>query len=386
MDSLLGQYPEYFDSLLQNNSKWQIKIIYTQIDRDAANRPVFTPHLFNFNPHQYFYPASTVKLPVSLLSLQRINELNLPGLDKYTPMVTDAGYSGQTAAYNDPSASDGSPSIAQYIRKIFLVSDNHAFNKLYEFLGQEYINNTLHRMGYDSAQVIHRLDISLTEEENRHTNPVTFYGSGNRIIFQQPLVNSSLVYQNRKNFLGQGYYKNGELVNEPFNFSMKNRMLLSDLNSILISVIFPEAVPQQQRFLLKKNDYDFLYRYMSMKPGESFFPSYDSSYNGAYSKLILYGGQGDLSPNIRIFNKEGDAYGFLTDIAYVVDFKNKVEFFLSANIYCNSDGIFNDDQYDYENTGFPFLKNLGQVIYQLELNRKKKYLPDLSKFNIDYQK
>jgi hypothetical protein len=85
-----------------------------------------------------------------------------------------------------------------------------------------------------------------------------------------------------------------------------------------------------------------------------------------------------------IFNKEGDAYGFLSDIAYIVDFKNGVEFFLSANIYCNSDGIFNDDHYDYENVGKPFLKNLGRAIYQYELQRKKKFKPDLSKFRLDY--
>ena len=123
-----------------------------------------------------------------------------------------------------------------------------------------------------------------------------------------------------------------------------------------------------------------------MKPGESDFPQFDSSYNGAYSKFLLYGGKGDMEPNIRIFNKEGDAYGFLTDVAYVVDFKNNIEFFLSANINCNSDGIYNDDKYDYENVGLPFLKNLGQVIYQYELQRKRKKHPKLSKFKINYPK
>jgi hypothetical protein len=123
-----------------------------------------------------------------------------------------------------------------------------------------------------------------------------------------------------------------------------------------------------------------------MKPQESDFPQYDSSYNGAYSKLLMYGGKGDIDPNIRIFNKEGDAYGFLTDVAYIVDFKNNIEFFLSASISCNSDGIFNDDHYDYETVGYPFLRNLGQVIYQYELQRKRKRTPDLSTFQIQDSK
>ena len=87
---------------------------------------------------------------------------------------------------------------------------------------------------------------------------------------------------------------------------------------------------------------------------------------------------------LRIFNKVGDAYGFLIDAAYIVDFRNKVEFMLTATIYCNSDGIFNDDKYDYDTIGFPFLKNLGQVIYEYELKRQRSNIPDLSSFRFDY--
>jgi hypothetical protein len=385
LDSLLHQYPEYFDTLLTNNNRWQIKIIYTQIDRNELNEPTFKRFQFNNDPDQYFYPASTVKMPVSFLALQKLNDLNIPGLNRNSTMVTEKGFNGRPPVFNDPGSIDGRPSVEQYIRRIFLVSDNEAFNRLYEFLGQEYINKSLHSMGYDSVQILHRLDISLTEEENRHTNPVKFY-NGNRLLYQQPLIRSELVYQTRHTFLGNGFFKNGSLVNSPFDFSMKNRFTLSDLTQIIQSVIFPSVFPAGQKFHLTDSDYNFLYRYMSMKPHESDFPSYDSSYSDAYSKLLLYGGKGDLDPDIRIFNKEGDAYGFLTDIAYIVDFKNGVEFFLSANIYCNSDGNFNDDNYDYDNVGYPFLKHLGEVIYQYELKRKKLIMPDLSKFKINYSK
>jgi hypothetical protein len=383
---ILKQHPQYFDSLLQHNDVWQIKIIYTQVDRKANGQPVFKNYYFNIDPKQYFYPASTVKMPTALLSLQRLNELKIPGLGKNTTMITDAAYSRQDAVFNDPNSPDGRPTIENYIKKIFLVSDNDAFNRLYEFLGQEYINNTLHKMGYDSAQVIHRLNISRTEDENRHTNPLKFYDTSSKIIYEKPLVESKLIYQLRKNLLGKGYLSGNKIINEPFDFSKKNRFALYDLHSILQSIIFPEAVPKYQRFNLTKEDYQFVYRYMSMKPAESIFPQYGSSYNGAYSKLLMYGGKGDLDPNIRIFNKEGDAYGFLTDVAYIVDYKNNIEFFLSANIYCNSDGIFNDDHYDYETVGYPFLKNLGQVIYQYELRRNRKRIPDLSTFQFQYNK
>jgi beta-lactamase class A len=386
LTTLLGANPQYFDSLVSQKQKFRIQIIFTQIDRKENNAAVFTDHFFNIDPGQYFYPASTVKMPTAILALQKLNELKVPGLDKNTTLVTGAAYSRQEPVYNDPNSADGRPTIANYIKQIFLVSDNDAFNRLYEFIGQEALNTQLHKMGYDSAQIIHRLNVSRTEDENRHTNPVLFYDVDANLIYSQPLVQSKLVYQPRKTFLGNGYYSGSQLINQPFDFSKKNRMLLTDLHSILKSVLFPEAVPASRRFNLTDDDYRFLYKYMSMKPGESDFPQYDTSFNGAYSKLLMYGGKGDLDPDIRIFNKEGDAYGFLTDVAYVVDFKNNVEFLLSASIYCNGDEIFNDDLYDYETVGLPFMKNLGQVIYQYELKRKKEREPDLSKFKFDYSK
>ncbi len=75
---------------------------------------------------------------------------------------------------------------------------------------------------------------------------------------------------------------------------------------------------------------------------------------------------------------------FLLDIAYVADFANNVEFMLSAVIYCNKDGIINDDHYDYEELGYPFMKRLGEVIYDYELKRNRKHPPDLSEFQIKY--
>ena len=59
---------------------------------------------------------------------------------------------------------------------------------------------------------------------------------------------------------------------------------------------------------------------------------------------------------------------------------------LTATVYVNSDGILNDDKYDYEETGWPFMKELGQTIYQYELKRQRKYKPDLKKFEIRYEK
>ena len=124
-----------------------------------------------------------------------------------------------------------------------------------------------------------------------------------------------------------------------------------------------------------------------MFPIESLKPTYNRpDYYPAFCKYLFYGNDSlaVINPNIRIFNKIGDSYGYVIDNAYIVDFKHKVEFILTAVVQSNDNQIYNDNKYEYKTVCQPFMKNLGQVVYQYELKRSKKYLPDLSKFKFHY--
>ena len=205
-------------------------------------------------------------------------------------------------------------------------------------------------------------------------------------MYHQDKQFSNVIFPNLNVAIGKGYYKGNQLVNQPFNFSDKNRVYLQDLHHILQSVLFSETVHSNQAFNLNKSEYDFVKHWMSAYPRESAYPYYDTTNHwDAYCKFLLFGSaKGSLPPNIRVFNKVGDAYGFLTDVAYIIDTDKKIEFMLSATILCNSDGVFNKDIYDYETIGFPFMKNLGELIYGYEVERKRKSIPNLQPFTINY--
>lgn len=390
LESLLQQYPQYFGPILNNRQSLNVQIIYTQINRQADGEPVLTPYHFNVNPDRYFYPASTVKLPIVLLALQKLNELKHKGINRNSTMLTETGYSGQSAVFNDPTTPDGRPTIAHYIKKILMVSDNDAYNRLYEFLGQDYINSELKKKGYKDAQILHRLNIFLTEAENRHTNPVKFYSNDGRLLYEQPEQINTTRYPIRNDSLGNGYYAAGKLQNRPMDFSKKNRLTLEALNQIVISTIFPAQVKAKERFNISEDDRQFVLKYMSQYPTESIYPPYASdsaAWWPAYCKFLYYGASREKpEANIRIFNKPGDAYGHMIDAAYIADYENKIEFFISAIIYCNSDGILNDDKYDYATVGLPFMKNLGRVIHAYELKRNRTIKPDLSALQFTYDK
>jgi len=389
LKTLIESHPELFSHILNHPTHNEVQVLYTQIDRDENNVPHFKSYSYRLNPNRYFYPASTVKLPTAIFALEKLNELNIKHLTVKSTMITDSAFAGQTKVTKDTSSKNGLPSIENYIKKILLVSDNDAYNRLYEFVGREEINQKLKKYGLTGTRIICRLAIGDKGESTKHTNPVNFY-NGDKLVYQKPALYDPNEYPQTPEhmIMGKGYIdRNDKLVMEPFDFSHNNTYPLADQQMVLKRLLFPETFPKEQRFNLTDDQYKFIYRYMSMWPTESKHPTYNPpEYYPAYCKWLFYGGDSlaTINPHIRIFNKIGDSYGYDIDNAYIVDYKNKVEFLLSAVVQSNDDEIYNDNKYEYKTVCLPFMRDLALTIYQLELKRERKYLPDLKKFKFRY--
>ncbi len=389
LKNLLESHPELFSHILNHPTHNEAQILYTQIDRDKNNVPHFKSYSYRLNANHYFYPASTVKLPTAIFALEKLNELHIAGLTKKTVMKTDSSFTGETKMMADSTSANGLPSIENYIKQILLVSDNYAYNRVYEFVGRAGINDKLKKYNLNHTRIIGRLAIYDGGEEAKHTNAIDFY-KGKNLIYHQPAQYDARDYpMHLENMIqGIGYLdRDDKLVMKPFDFTEKNIYTIADQQMVLKRLLFPETFPKDQQFDLTPDDYKFIYRYMSMFPTESKKPTYNApDYFPAFCKYLFYGDDSTavINPDIRIFNKIGDSYGYVIDNAYIVDFKNKVEFIVTAVVQSNDDGIYNDNKYEYKTVCQPFMKNLGQVIYQYELQRPKEYLPDLSKFKFHY--
>ena len=367
-------YAEPIVQQLLDDSRHEIQLRYTQIKRDTAGLPSFVTHSLNENGDAYFYPASTVKLPVAVLALQRLNELKAAGfaIDACTPMqIYDAAFE-KPIALTDSTKADGSLTVSHLIKKIFLVSDNDAYNYLFDFLGRDYINAQLNEKGLSQTQIQHKF---LFEADNTQTWSYVFLNGPDSLYLQPSITSEVTLSTNAKMGLlkGRGYQSDGQLIKQPFDFSAKNRMSLADLEGVMKRVIFPEAFAEDQRFNLTEKDYSFLRFWMSRNTLESQEPNYaaDSTHYDSYVKFFVYGDRpGQMNDTVRIYNKVGYAYGTLTDIAYIVDRVHAVEFLLSATILVNENQIFNDNTYEYDEKGIPFLGALGRAVLALERNEK----------------
>jgi hypothetical protein len=373
--------------VLADPSGYRLQIIYTRIDRNRNNRPRFTNASYG-DTTAYFNPASMVKLPLAILALEKLNRLNRRGVNKYTHIRFDSSYPAQVAADRDTTAASGKPSIAHYIKKAFLISDNDAYNRLYQFLGQRWIDSVLKKKGYAGTRIIRQF-MGFPEEQNRHTNQVDFFDEAGRHIYrQQPAYNSDSFFFPGTVKVGTGYInRNGQLINEPFDFTRQNNVSLEHLRLMLQALIFPASVKKTQRFHLTEEDRHFLLQFLSQYPSETNDPKYDTGvFYDSYVKFFFRDSTRLMPAGVRVFNKVGWAYGFLTDVAYVGDFNNRVEYMLAATLYVNSDSILNDSRYDYDTIGYPFLRAIGKTIYQYELQRKRRHKPDLSMVRLHYER
>lgn len=332
----------------------QFRARYIRIDRDPDNRPSFTASDYETADSGCFYPASTVKLPLALAALEKLNAAAIPGLDKSTPMIT--------------GASPAAVTIAGCIEKIFLASDNAAANHLYDFVCPD-VNRILGEKGYAGTRILHRFGLPPERRESSCTPPLFFEREG-RVIWQQPegvCTNPGLREKRQE---------------DAPDLSGRNRTTLADLLDMLRFVLFPETCPAPKRFGLSPEDHVFLQSCMSRLPSQSLSPAYGAeSFPPACVKFLLAGGRdGQVPEGIRIFNKCGWALGFLTDAAYICDFKHQVEFMLAATLRVGDDGRQGEDDYPYRE-GRLLLGTLGQHILEHELKRPRQYFPDLSRYH-----
>ncbi|WP_052143609.1 serine hydrolase [Wocania ichthyoenteri] len=381
LETLLKQDTTFYNKYFGKNNTYEIQIIYTKVDRTRGNSPIFSTYLFQEDSLNYFYPASTVKLPVAVLALEKLHLLEKRKLNKYTIMQNDSAYAGQTRMYQDKTTKQGFPTVADHIKKMLIYSDNNAFNRLYEFLGPEYINKRLKTLGYNQVNIRHRLSTPFTVTQNSYTNPVVFLKKNGDTVYYKPLKKDHLYFDKVSLKKGVGYYDNDSLIMSPKDFNVKSKFGISNQHEFLKKLMFPKVNASNSKLLLASSDYKFLYKYMSMLPRESGYGKPVNSYKDSRVKYFMFGNSDVKIPDyIKIFNKAGAAYGFLVDNAYIIDLKNKIEFFVSAVINVNNNQIYDDNNYAYETDGLPFFEKLGQIIYDYELQRPRKKLPNLKAF------
>ncbi|MFN7019696.1 MAG: serine hydrolase [Phycisphaerales bacterium] len=354
--------------IVDRSDEYRLQVLVGEVVRGRDGTARIHRHEYRADA-EYFYPASTIKLCAVVAAAHEIERLAAtidPSIGLDTPMVFYPLFKDQKIEDMDDSNVDGGRiTVGHEIRKVCLVSDNEAFNRLYDFVGRDALNQSMRDLGLGSAKITHRLSVSRTGEENRRSPRVELLAEGGVVCV--PERTSRIVHQPaalRGLTVGTGYLQGGQLVNHPMDFSTRNRMSLRDLQDLLILLVRPDLPIDRPDLTLTPGVRAEIIDAMTRYPADSKNPIYDrATYPDDWAKFLLPGITKVVSPSeVRICNKVGQAYGFTIENAYVEHLPSGAAFFVAAVIYTNEDGVLNDDRYEYQQVALPFMADLGEAL------------------------
>ncbi len=338
-----------------------VQLRWVRIVRDADGARRYATHDRGLMSRQWFPAASVSKLPMALLMAEALQAAG-GGPDSVLRLHA-APASGE---WGDEPLDD---TFARGIDRTFAVSDNRPFNRWYELLGGDDIHHRLHALGYPHARVIARLGSS-DIEANRRSGGGELLSADGGVLRRCPAgVAAARRFPFGRALQGEGWRNDdGSTTPGPHDFSHANFLPLADSLRMLQAFVSPESVPAAQRWNIEGALRARLLRTLALRPRESASPVYpESAYPDGHARWFFVGdGKARYQDGLSVLGKSGMAYGSLSEVAYVIDRDSGAEFMLAASIQVNADGIFNDDRYEYDAIGIPFMAAWARAVLDVE--------------------
>ncbi|TVZ51762.1 serine hydrolase [Dokdonia sp. Hel_I_53] len=339
-------------NVMTNDAIYEVQIIYTEIDTSDTGAIVFKDYSYKLDQNEYFYPASTVMLPMSVFAAEYVESIDKINLDTPYAIAKDSLKN----------------SVANDIELLLTENDANAYNRLYDLVGNEFINKRFRESGLSPSQISHRLDIENTDSMT-HKEFIFFPGYTDDPVRSFKKEDTSIEKLQLKNTSkGKGYFEKGSLVNEAKDFSHMNYVPLSSLHTLMKRLVFPDNFDKNVQFKIEESTRLRILKTMNASNKETDVLSNEV---GDYKNFYMQGDSINQTPDyLEIYNKMGYGLGTMTETSYISDQKNNICFFLSATILVNKNGVYDDAIYEYEEVGLPFLSQLGKEFYKLALLRK----------------
>jgi hypothetical protein len=353
--------------VLYSPEEHRIQILVAEVIQSEGQAPSVRSTNWR-SREEYFYPASAIKLCAAVAALERLNEIQRtkePAATDTTPLAFYSVRDPKELFTQDATNLDGGTlTLAHLIRRACLVSDNEAYNLLYEFCGQQWLNERMWRAGCKTVRLRHRLSVDMPLQKNKVTPSIELRFPERTVMLGAQQSALDLDAQDFTSmYVGKAYMDGKERIKGSFSFTQKNVISLPDLQKCLMRVVRPDLKLDGEPFDLSDAQRAFLMEVLAQYPGDSRNPAYPrAEYPDEWGKLFLPGLERVVpKEHLKVHNKFGLAYGFAVDNAYVVDTRSQRSFFLAATVWADSDGTLNDDKYDYDTFSRPLLADVAEL-------------------------
>ena len=337
-------------SFLEKSETYGLQILFTRLEKDRF----YTYELATPSPSTWFAPASLVKLPLAALLLEQLEAAKLDWGNAKLAFPGMPDCAERAAELRLPQA------ITRLIERALVLSDDSAYCALFDALGPQRIAERMRQMQHPEVRIQSRFG-ACGPENSKITGPVQlFSASGKLVSTTAARAPFSLVSAPVPIKIGRAWMQGNRRVEGAKDFTTSNSAPLRALHEMLLALMRPELVSARQRFQISERARQFLLTGMRLNPSESKYS------NAVEAKLdrtffrMLGVGDGQWPKDLRVENKVGWAYGYLSDMAHLK--QGDRECFVSCKMYLNRDGVLNDGQYEYESIGRRAMAEIGRLL------------------------
>jgi hypothetical protein len=350
--------------LLASPDEFELQVLWTRCVRADGNTwRVASEHSFGVQRKRWFAAASFVKLPLAALLLEQLCARGLVDQIESLRMSVDAH--GACAPLPAP-VKYGWP-FMRLLRAMCVVSDNRAYNALYELLGADAVHRRLGELGYANCRVAARLGCGGKRPGKLAARVVDAVG---KLVWDSPrnATEQPQIFPFGRALKGRAWLEGGKQTVGPHDFSDSNFMPLADVHRMTLELASGQALGDGPAFALCPKARNLLAQIMALTPRGCPDPVYaPGQFADDHSKwLIPLDAAGKQAAGLRIGSKNAQSYGYIGDSAFVVDEARDIGFGLSAVVFVDRDGVLNDGSYAYAEIGRPFLRELGAAVLAYE--------------------
>lgn len=338
--------------------KYRFQVLYGVVTPGAA--PSLERHGYRADV-EYYFPASSMKVPITLATFDRLGTLRKGGrvaLTRDTP-IRIYPVTGNAEPYVT--------SVARETWRALIVSDNFSANRLLGIVGHREVHETLWGLGLKSVRV-HTGFATGAAIDPAETSPRVEFGAppggkGDELAARRSDLKLPATDALRLD-IGTANIVDGRRIEGPLSFADRNAVRLRELQDTLVRIMRPELLPAGSVVdSASADDLAYIRHTLGTLPSESGLAGYDRNIVADYTLSPFLRGIERVRARgkFQIFSKVGQAFGFVIANAYVVDKETGRAFFLTAAVYANPDETMNDDNYAYDGISFPALADVGEA-------------------------
>lgn len=337
------------DLVLDHQEKYHLQINFTRIDN--SNKKI-TLHDYSINKDKYyFHPASLIKLPLAITSLELISKFEEEygiDLNSYLQSETCSCDYNTDKYVNNKS----NPTLDILFREMLIMSNNDAYNFFFNLSGPTYFNNRMKEVFAANIILRNRFYAGCTQLDAKVHGGLYFQKNNATYKYKIGCIKDTVGKINQTIYLNNTHSISSNVVS------------LYSIHKLMIELFYPKSFNPNFTLLMSNKHLEFLKNTLSSYPNS--IPAYKNIPNH-YHKYLMPTSLLNNTNKVKIYSKNGNAGGYISDVMFLDDEEHHVKYFLSVSILDYKQKSYYKRKVVYTSPGVDVFRKISKILYDFSI-------------------